>query len=288
MRKTSYCIIGILGVVVCLAGCQARSNKEVLARIDDKYTITVGEFNERIELLPERYQELVNKNKKKFLDEFIIDTLLYNQAKEEKFQRDEDVKKLIEQAERKIMISRLLKDRVEDKATITEEEITNYYNANQDKFTMPEVRRASHILVKTDGEAREVLVELSNGRNFEDLARIRSVDPTAKSGGDIGYFTRNQLVPQVEEICFDMQVGEISDVVKTKFGYHIIKLTEKKEPHIKPLSEVHDIAMQSLLRLKKKKLFNEFVEELRERSQITINNDLLNRISLEENKEEKI
>lgn len=274
-----YIIITIL--VLMLSGCAGPSDKDVLARIDRKNTITLAGFNERISKLPKRYQDVINKNKKEFLDEVIIDTLLYNEAVRKKLDRDDDVKKVIREAEKKILIARLLNEEVEEKIIVNEKDISAYYNANKEKFATPEALRASHILVKTEEEAGDVLVELSNNRNFEDLARGRSVDPTSKIGGDIGYFTRHQLVPEIEEICFNMQVGEISGIVKTKFGYHIIKLTERKPPRVKELAEVRDGIEQTLKRLKKKVLFNEFVTALKEKAQITINNNLLETISRE-------
>lgn len=279
--------IAIIVLLVALSGCAKPGDKEILARIDRKHTITLSAFNERISKLPERYQDVISKNKKEFLDEVIVDTLLYTEALRKKLNRDDDVKKVINEAKKKILIARLLKDEVEDRIEISEKEIANYYNANKKKFTTPEVLRASHILVKQDSEARDILVELSNNRSFEDLARARSVDPTAKIGGDIGYFTRHQLVPKIEETCFNMRLGEISDIVKTKFGYHIIKLTERKPPRTKELSEVRDAIDETLKRLKKKMLFNEFVQALKEKAQISVNTGLLQAISAEEPEQRK-
>ena len=269
------------------SGCAGRGNEEVLARIDKTYTITVKDFNDRIEKLPKRYKDVINNNKPGFLDELVADVLLHNEALKRNFDKDAEVRKVIEEAKKKVLIARLLKDEVEDRATVEDAEIKEYYNANPEKFTMPESLRASHILVKTEGEAKDILAELSRGQNFEELARARSIDPTAKIGGDIGYFTRYQLVPEFEEVCFDMKVGEISDVVKTKFGYHIIKLTERKESHVKELPEVHDAVEQALKRIKKQMLFNEFVSRLKEKSQITINKDLLETISEESDSPEE-
>ena len=185
------------------------------------------------------------------------------------------------------MIARLLKEQVGDKVTVNEEEIVTYYNENNEQFTAPETLRASHILVKTENEAKDILAELANGRNFEDLAKARSMDTSAKIGGDIGFFTRQQLVPEFEEASFKLQAGEISGIVKTKFGYHIIKLTERKEPHVKELTEVRDAIEQSYKRHKGKQRFTEFVEDLKEKSKITINTDLLETISQEEAPKEK-
>ena len=282
-----FLIVAIVLSVALGYGCAGRGEKEVLARINRDETITLADFNERISKLPSQFQEIISKNKKGFLDELIVDYLLYREAIERKLDEDDEVKKLFNEAKRKILMARLLKDEVEDTVVINEEDVLKYYEANKDGFTMPTTLRASHILVKTEADANEILVELSNGRNFEDLARARSLDPTSEIGGDIGYFTRNQLVPEVEETCFNMQPGEISGVVKTKFGYHVLKLTEKNPPRVKELTDVRDSIEESLKRLKQKILFNELVEGLKERSKITINHNLLKTISSEEDSQEQ-
>jgi len=282
-HKSHIVILGLLAIF--LAGCSGKGGKEVLARIDQKDVITLKEFNERISNLPPRYQDIVSKNKKQFLDELIVDKLLYNEATSQNLERDPEVKRIFEEAKKKILIARLLKDEIDDKVTVSDEEIQDYYNANREKFTQPEVLRASHILVKTDKEANEILAELSGGRNFEDLARARSIDPTAKVGGDIGYFARGQLVPEIEEAAFDMKAGEISGVVKTQFGYHIVKLTERKKPRAQELSEVRDNIRQTLERIKKRQVFNDYVTDLKAKSKISINKELLESISKGEDSE---
>jgi len=282
MRLFSTLFVATLSVSMLVTGCGKAGKKQVLVKIGKKDTITLDEFSNRILRLPKRYQTVVKKNKKQFLDEIIVDKLLYMEAVNKKVDKKEDVKMLVNEAKRKIMIVQLLRDEVEGQAEVTDEEIQNYYDENKEKFTTPEVLRASHVLLKTEDEAKDILVGLSNGRNFEDLARARSIDPTSKIGGDIGYFTRNQLVPEVEEACFSLQPGEISGIVKSKFGYHVIKLTERKEPELKSFEEMKDVIKQSLGRHKKKVRFNELVETLREKSEIVINNDLLESISEEE------
>ena len=282
MRLFITLLVATLSASILATGCGKAGKKEVLVKIGKKGNITLEEFSDRISRLPKRYQTVVKKNKKQFLDEIIVDTLLYAEAVNRKVDKNKDVKRLVNEAKRKIMIVQLLRDEVDIQTDVNDEEMQNYYNENKEKFTTPEVLRASHVLLKTEDEAKDILVGLSNGRNFEDLARARSIDPTSKIGGDIGYFTRNQLVPEVEEACFSMQPGEISGIVKSKFGYHIIKLTERKEPELKSFEEVKDVIKQSLGRHKSKVRFNELVETLREKSEIVINNDLLESISEEE------
>jgi len=274
----TICIFGAL-----IAGCGKDKDSRVLASVDKKYTITVDEFNERISKLPERYQEVIGKNKREFLNELITDKLLYAEATRKNLDKDQDVLKLFDEAKRKIMISRLLNDEIDGNITVTEEDVAGYYNANKDKFVTPEVFRASHILVAEEKEARDIRSELLKGADFEGLAMDKSIDPTGKVGGDIGYFTKGQLLPQIEETCLKLEPGQISDVVKTKFGYHVIKLTEKREPRTRDLAEVHDAIKQSLERNKKQMMFNEYVEKLKGKSTIIINDKLVESISENKN-----
>lgn len=88
--------------------------------------------------------------------------------------------------------------------------------------------RASHILVKTEIEAIELLTQLKNGKDFAELARKHSLCPSGKNGGDLGFFTRGRMVKEFEDTAFNLEKGQISNPVKTKFGYHLIKVTDKK------------------------------------------------------------
>lgn len=88
--------------------------------------------------------------------------------------------------------------------------------------------RASHILVKTEQEAREILTKLKSGANFEEIARTKSACPSGKRGGDLGFFGRGMMVKPFEEAAFNTPKGQITDLVKTQFGYHIIKVTDTK------------------------------------------------------------
>ena len=144
--------------------------------------------------------------------------------------------------------------------------------------------RASHILVKTEDEANDILLELANDRNFEDLARARSIDATSDKGGDVGYFIRGQLDPGFEKSCFDLKVGQISDVVKTRFGYHIIKLTEVKSPDVEKYEDVKGRIKQDLLKNQHKEYFNKLVERLKDRAKIEINEK--SHVFIEEEKSE--
>lgn len=88
--------------------------------------------------------------------------------------------------------------------------------------------RASHILVKTEGEARNILDQIKTGSDFGELAKAHSECPSKRKGGDLGYFRRGQMVKEFEEAAFGMQRGQVSEPVQTQFGYHLIKVTDSR------------------------------------------------------------
>jgi parvulin-like peptidyl-prolyl isomerase len=120
-----------------------------------------------------------------------------------------------------------------------------YYEANKDSFKVDEVT-ASHILVKEEATAKEVQAKLQAGEKFEDLAKQYSIDGSAASGGSLGTFGRGAMVKEFEDAAFALKPGEISDIVKTKFGYHIIKVTDKNQG-TKTYEEAKDSIISNLV-----------------------------------------
>ena len=128
-------------------------------------------------------------------------------------------------------------DALRSKVTVSPADLTKAYNDNIQQYTTPEQVRASHILLKTEGKdeaavktkAEEILKEAKGGADFAELAKKNSEDESnAKNGGDLDYFGRGRMVPEFDAAAFNMETGQISDLVKTQFGFHIIKLTDKK------------------------------------------------------------
>lgn len=144
------------------------------------------------------------------------------------------------------------------KTTIEDGDIEQYYQNNISQYQTPESRHARHILFKADSkdsdevhaekkaQAEEALATLKNGGDFIELAKTLSEGPSGPSGGDLGFFGKNQMVPEFDSAVFSLQPGEISEVVKTAFGYHLIKVEEVKEAITKPLEEVKDNIVQTL------------------------------------------
>ena len=138
-------------------------------------------------------------------------------------------------------------DALRAKTVVPAADIEREYNNNSEQYTTPEQVRASHVLLKTEGKddaavkarAEELLKQVRAGADFADLARKNSDDAdSAKNGGDLDYFGRGRMVPEFDQAVFAMQPGAISDLVKTQYGYHIIKLVDKKNATTRALAEV--------------------------------------------------
>jgi peptidyl-prolyl cis-trans isomerase D len=141
------------------------------------------------------------------------------------------------------------------KITVAPSDVERAYNDNIDQYTTPEQLRASHILFVTEGKddaaikakAEEVLKQAKSGTDFAELARTYSKDEaSAKQGGDLDYFGRGRMVPEFEQVAFAMQPGEISDLVKSEYGYHIIKLVDRKAGAVRDIEDVRQQIIDQL------------------------------------------
>ncbi|MDD5679674.1 MAG: peptidylprolyl isomerase [Candidatus Omnitrophica bacterium] len=263
----------IVAFIASLSGC-GDSGKRVLAKVDGEI-ITVKDFNDRIEKLPKQYQEAVKNQKRSYLNDLIMEKLLYKKALRANIDKDRETQDIIAEATKKIIIARLVEKEVENKVKVSDEEAKKYYDENSEEFMLPERWRASHILVDTLEEANAIKEKLGQGASFEELAKEKSKDATAKIGGDIGYFSKGQLVPEFEEECYKLKVGEIGSTVKTQFGYHVIKLTDKKNPEVQEFSSVKELIKRELSRNKKKDLLDKMMTDAKNKAKIVINEKLI-------------
>jgi peptidyl-prolyl cis-trans isomerase D len=149
--------------------------------------------------------------------------------------------------QRKIKYILLDREQARLKVSVPPSDIQRYYNDNIQQYQTPEQVKASHILLKTEGKdeaavrqkAEEVLKEVKSGGDFAALARKYSEDDGSKAnGGDLDYFTRGRMVPEFEKVAFTLEPGQVSDLVKSQFGFHIIKVIDKRPGATKPLDEV--------------------------------------------------
>lgn len=184
------------------------------------------------------------------------------------------------QLEKGLAIDELLKAKIVKDIKVTEEETQKYYDENLDQFKQAEQVKASHILVKvapdaTDeqkAEARKkietVQGKLKNGDDFAAVAKEYSEGPSNSRGGDLGFFQRGQMVKPFEDAAFSMDTDQVSGVVETQFGYHIIKVHEKKTESTASFSEVKEQLQEHLKQQKTRQAVENYVEELRKKAKI--------------------
>ncbi|MDR1773251.1 MAG: peptidylprolyl isomerase [Clostridioides sp.] len=172
---------------------------------------------------------------------------------------------------------------------ITEDEMKEYYNSHKDEFKKDEVK-ASHILIKTidennqplsDAKKKEakkkiddILKKIKDGEDFAKLAKENSEDSSAASGGDLGFFSRGQMVQEFEDAAFNLKVGEVSDVVETQYGYHIIKVTDKVNEEMS-FDDSKDTIKQTLLEQK----YKEHVESLKKKAKIEKYDNIIKKVT---------
>lgn len=177
----------------------------------------------------------------------------------------------------------LIAEATKDVIAPTDEDCENYYNENREAFKEPPQVRASHILVKIDGsdgdikaKARAkidsiragVMGEINVEKAFADAARENSDCPSGREGGDLGWFGPGQMVPEFDKVAFEMKVDEISDVVETQFGFHILRKTGEKPGGERPFDEVKEPLRESLMREAQNAAFGRFMDELRAAAKI--------------------
>ena len=184
------------------------------------------------------------------------------------------------QIERDMAIQQLINKEVAQKVMISDEESKTYYDTHPQSFVQPEQVRASHILIKVDADATEaqktearkkitaIQQKLKKGEDFASLAENYSEDTTSKKGGDLGYFGRGQMVEPFEEAAFSLKPNEISDIVETQYGYHLIKVVDKKPEAKLTYAEVKDRLDQYLKQQKLQSAEKLYIDNLRKNAAV--------------------
>src|SRR3954470_14169004 len=158
---------------------------------------------------------------------FLIDMRIVAKAAEDKKVADgEEFKKRLTFARNRLLMDSLLAQ--EGKAATNDDAMKKVYEEASKQITGEQEVRARHILVETEDEAKAVKAELDKGADFAELAKKKSKDPGSADGGDLGFFTKEQMVPEFSAVAFVLEPGKISDPVKSQFGWHIIKVEEKR------------------------------------------------------------
>ncbi len=266
------------------SGCQRAGENGLgekdLVRIND-VSISLGEFQEMLERQPleGKMKLLSQKGTRDFLENYVIPReVLYQEAKKKGLDKNKEIVAKIEDARRAILIDALLEEALRGRGEVSEEEIQRYYKENPTLFTEPQEIKIRHIVVNTEPALKEVVTKLSQGESFEKLASAYNVGNFKEDGGNLGYIRRGQLAPSFahfEEAAFSLRKrGEISEVVSTPYGFHIIRLEDLRGSTLKPLNRVKERIRFFLQPKKKQEAYLEYVKEVKSKAQVLINEKL--------------
>ena len=255
------CVAALLSV---LPHGPARAQDDPLIAKVEGVEIHQSDVTMAEEDLGQNAQALTGEARRDYLVSYLTDVILAAKAAEAKKIADQkDFKGRIAFIRRKLLMEMLLT--AEGKAAVNDQTMHKVYEDAVKQISTEQEVRARHILVPTEVEAKAILVEIRKGTDFAELARQKSKDPgAAAQGGDLGWFGKEQMVPEFAEAAFKMNKGEISEPVKTQFGWHIIKVEDKRGKPVPEFDKVKDQIETYVMR----KAQADYIAKLREGAKI--------------------
>jgi Parvulin-like peptidyl-prolyl isomerase len=273
------------------------------AKAEPKIAATINGENVTADQLDRMYARLAPEmranyersgGKAQFLDTYIRKRLILQEALKSNFDKRPELQDDLQTARESVLFDRYIKDVIAANI-VTEPMVRSYYDSHQDEFKRPATMKLRHILAtpgegpvnnSTGDDAKSLDEALSkieriaqlvkDGGNFADLATKYSEDSTATSGGDLGWVAPGKMVPEFDKMAFSLKKGQVSSVIKTQFGYHIIFAEERREAGVAPFEEVRADIREGLLREKMPDVLqevNRLAQELRRASTISINRE---------------
>jgi peptidyl-prolyl cis-trans isomerase C len=286
-------ILSVTAVAFSLAllvGCQSKSTDggaagkkggNPLAEVNGEI-ITTEEFKKEVENLPPYLRPVAEtpEGRKDLLDRMIVRSIIIQQAKKNGLDKSPEIAAKLEELKQQLIVEVFLKKKLEEEAKVSDAELKKFYDENIDKFKTGDQVKASHILVKTEAEAQDVLEQIKKGGNFEELARKYSIDAAKARGGDLGWFGKGSMIPEFEKVAFAMKEGDTSGIVRSKFGYHIIKLTGKRPAGTRSFEEAKELIKGKLVSEKQQEIFAKLKDDLKKTAKYSIKEDVLKGIEI--------
>lgn len=288
-RYVLYISLILFSISIFIHG-NASAQDDVIAKVGER-KITLSDLNRTIGYFDSQRQKMINSNpqlKENLLRQLVQSIVIANLAKKAGYDKNPKITEQLEFFKDNLLANIYLQKEVSEKITVSEEDISSYYKTHQDDFKTPEMVKARHILVKVDAgaskadkkkakeKAEGILKKIKSGEDFEEIASELSDDTFSKSkGGDLGFFTRGRMVKSFEDAAFSLKPGEISDIVETKFGYHIIKLDEKKEEGVEPYDTAKIKIKENLLKERTRSKVSEFMDKAMKDANVEFHIELL-------------
>ena len=263
-------IAALLFVLPAASGCSKNSSSEAPASASDPVIARVNgvDIKQSDLALAEEdvgadMQAASPEAKREHLISYLADIIMVTQAADKKNLADNpDFKRRLAFLRSKLLMGYELQQ--EAKTALTDEALKQTYDEAVKSMSGQEEVRARHILVEGEDEAKAILEQLKGGADFAKLAKEKSKDPGAAEGGDLGYFTKDQMVPEFADVAFKMYPGQLSNPVKTQFGWHVIKVEDKRIKQPPEFEKVKDQIEAYLAR----KAQSDFIAKLRQSAKV--------------------
>lgn len=275
--------LGALALPVVAKDEPAAGADPVVAKINGD-TITRSEIVRELQSLGAAAAQIpTSKLYPQLLEKAIVTKLLATKGYADKLENDPEVKVRLKDAEAQLVADAYIRKTI--MAKITDEKLKKRYDELSEKFKPEDEVRARHILVKTEAEANELLKKVKGGEDFAKVASEKSIDTgSAQQGGDLGYFNKSTMVKPFTDAAFSMKNGEISEKpVKSDFGYHIIKVEDRRKSSAPPFAEVKD----ELTNRMGQEMAAEFIKEMKSKAKIERFDVNGNPLKAKEDKEDK-
>ncbi len=232
-----------------------------------KYVLTKEKYKVITDYMKEKFNyTLTSEQEKEFIEYLVNKKLLAIEARKSGYAEKKDIQIKYEWDFDDIISHEFYNDYVEKKSKVTDAEAKNYYEKNKSDFV--EVK-AQHILIKNKNTANNLYQRIKKGESFDDIAKNYSEDETTKSSaGDLGYFTKGMMVKEFEDTAFSLSAGEVSEPVKTIYGYHIIKVNDKRKISF---DDSKDRIIKMMREKKKKENFENLINKIKSENQVIIN-----------------
>ena len=243
------------------------ASKEVLATVNGQ-PLTKLHFQQLLGQYRPETQAQAAQNKGRFMRELVLQELLAQEGARIQIENDPAIQARLKIQRNSAIARAVVQKYIAEKGNITDARISEHYEKNKANYKADEQITASHILVKTEDEAKAIHTELKQGKDFAELAKAKSTGPSGPRGGELGTFGRGRMVPAFEKAAFALKVGEISEPVKTQFGYHVIKVTNRSDSRPKELQEVKEDIRRDLM----SEYVNSLIKDLQDKAKVDIKN----------------
>jgi peptidyl-prolyl cis-trans isomerase C len=268
--KRNKLFFGVVTAFLLCSSAALAADSKVVARVGDA-EITQQQVDQLVNQLPPEQAAFFKTpaGQEKVVEELVSRELLLLWGESQKVDTREGFAEDLARLRSNLMRDYAVQAIIEN-VSATDEEVQVFYDENIDKFALPEKVRARHILVKTEEEAAKILEEIRAGKPFEEAAKEFSSCPSKEEGGNLGFFSKGQMVPEFETAAFALEAGEISEPVKTQFGWHIIMMEEKEPSSVVPLEDVSGEIKSMITQKKQQEAFFQKLEDLHEEYPVEI------------------